>query len=313
MADGRMLKKTISNSKKLSLVSDRAKVIWFMMLPHTDIEGRLIACPEIVKGQYLTMLNYPVKAIQKCLTELHRAGLIVLYMVDGNQYAEFVRFKDFQVLREDKEAKSKIPDPNSGTTPGVVQEDSRYKISKDKISKEKMIICVLDHWNRQKENGRWKTHKQLTPDIQNAIAENLKDWPAEEINQAISNFAMVLQGDDYLWTYDRWGLREFLSRHIRDDRKSLQWWRFHPNNFREDDWLTDKARQSRVKKNRDQEDRYHAMIKFIADNKAWIMEANADDLIKRCRTDPRLKYAVEQLRTDITFPEVRNEQSNSQQ
>jgi hypothetical protein len=139
MAEGRMLKKTIAGSKKLALVNDRAKVIWFMMLPHADIEGRVKACPIIVRGQYLTMLNYSLKAVQQALEALHSAGLIALYQVDGNQYAEFTRFKDFQSLRPDREGESTIPPPDSGTTPGVIQDHSGLikEVKEVKVSKVK--------------------------------------------------------------------------------------------------------------------------------------------------------------------------------
>lgn len=250
MADGRMLKKTISNSKKLAMVSDRAKVIWFMLLPHADIAGRVMACPEIVKGQYLTLLNYPAKSIQKCLAELHGAGLIILYNVNGDQYAEFTRFADFQSLRPDREGESKIPAPplDSGTAPGVLLDNSglsKDKLSKEKLSQDNDVSSVFGHWNKQSLKGRWKAHNRLTPDIRIAITDTLKDWPVDEIKQAISNFEMVLHGKEFLWTYDKWGLREFLTRHVRDDRTALQWWRFHANNFREEDWLTEAARKKR--------------------------------------------------------------------
>lgn len=120
MADGRMIRKEIANSKKLSLCCDAARVIYFMMLPHTDVEGRVKACPEIVKGQYLTMLEYSGVLIQSCLDELHKVGLIVLYKVGTDQFAEYTRFKDFQTLNPKREAKTKIPPPdfnNSGLTP----------------------------------------------------------------------------------------------------------------------------------------------------------------------------------------------------
>lgn len=302
MADGRMLKKTISNSKKLALVSDRAKVIWFMMLPHTDIEGRLNACPEIVKGQYLTLLGYPVLAIQKALVELHEAGLIILYKVGGDQYAEFTRFKDFQSLRPDREGESRIPSSDSGTTPGVVPENSglsKDKLSQGKINQDNDIHRIFDHWNSQAEKGRWKTHYKLTPDIRETVSANLRQWPMEEICQAITNFSMILHGKDYLWTYDRWGLREFLGRHEKDDRKVLQWLRFHPNTFREDDWLTIQARQSRIQKQRDQEQRQHEIQRYIDEYKSYILSAEPEVLRKRCLTDPRLTIAVKKLRPEI--------------
>ena len=138
MAEGRMIKKVIANSKKLALCGDRARVIYFMMLPHTDIEGRIKACPPIVKGQYLTMLKYTELVIQKALDELHDVGLIVLYESDGNQYAEYTRFSDFQTLNPSREAESKISAPtqdNSRVVERTLYKD-KLSLSKDKLSKD---------------------------------------------------------------------------------------------------------------------------------------------------------------------------------
>ena len=147
MAEGRMIKKEIADSEKMAMCGDRAKVIYFMMLPHADIEGRVKACPVIVKGRYLTMLKYTEKSVQSSLEELHRAGLIILYAVNGDQFAEYTRFSDFQTLKPNREAKTKIPAPtpaDSGLTPadsGLTPENSplskvKLSISKDKIKED---------------------------------------------------------------------------------------------------------------------------------------------------------------------------------
>jgi len=143
MADGRMLKKEIADSEKIGLCSDKARVLYFMMLPHLDVKGRLSANPKIIKGQYTTMLNYSTKTIQRCLEELHNVrgkeanteGLIVLYEADGKQYLQYTRFEDFQSLNPDREAKTKIPAP----TPANSRELQRtpLKLSKVKLSKDK--------------------------------------------------------------------------------------------------------------------------------------------------------------------------------
>lgn len=256
MAEGRMLKKAIANSKKLALVSDRSKVIWFMLLPHTDVKGRVKACPRIVKGQYLTMYSYSEKAIQNSLNELHKVGLIVLYIHNDDQFLEYTRFSEFQSLKPDREAKSTIP---ASTPADAGSNHENSPLSKDKLSlsKDKDIESIFNHWNCQKEKGKWKTHTKLSPDITTAINDNLKKWPAEEICQAIDNFAKVLQGKEYLWTYDKWGLSQFLTRH-EDDRKSRKWWRFHPNHFREDDYLTDAAKKKRIEQRKQYSDSINA-------------------------------------------------------
>ena len=142
MAQGRMLKKEISTSRKLaSLSSDSARLLWTWILPHLDIEGRMHADPNIIKGLVVPRLKkFTIKKIEKIINELNFAKLIILYEQNGEKYLELSKFSKHQTLRPDKEAASNIPPPkdcdillpsNDGTTPA---ED---KISKDKISKDK--------------------------------------------------------------------------------------------------------------------------------------------------------------------------------
>lgn len=151
MAEGRMLKKRISKSKKLArLKTDRARLLYLMSIPHLDVEGRIDADPKLIKGRVVPYLKYSEKGILECFKDMARAGLIKLYKVDDDLYAEFTRFGDFQHLRLDREAKSEIPppskgeivnwDPNSRSKPGEPQEDSgsapgEVKLSKGKLSK----------------------------------------------------------------------------------------------------------------------------------------------------------------------------------
>ncbi len=108
---------------------------------------------------------------------------------------------------------------------------------------------ILDHWNAQKKpKSGWKTHRSLLPDIVDVIKIHLRKWTTEQICQAISNYAKVFHGKEYRWTYKKWGLKEFLNRHIKEGPKILddfQWLRFLPNNFVEYDWLTEAAIKAR--------------------------------------------------------------------
>jgi len=173
MAEGRMLRKDIANSEKLGLCSDKARVLYFMLLPHLDVRGRLYANPKIIKGQYTTMLNYSVSTIQRCLEELHKvrgkevngAGLVVLYTVAGKQYLQYTRFEDFQSLKPEREAKSKIPDPTPANSCELLR--TPLKLSKDKLSKDNYSVIFLDFWKRypsrwiQESDRRVKVGKYL--------------------------------------------------------------------------------------------------------------------------------------------------------
>ncbi len=146
MASGRMLKKEISDSDKLGAVkTDRARVLWFMMLPHLDVAERLEANVRRIKGQITTMLPYSEKAIQVCLEQLHDSGLITLYKTSNKQYLEYTRFDDFQNLNPDREAESTIPPPNPEDSRVIQRTPLNIKLSKDKlkVSKDKYIDFVF--------------------------------------------------------------------------------------------------------------------------------------------------------------------------
>ncbi len=138
MAEGRMLKKLVSTSRKLaSLQTDSARLLWTWILPHADIAGRFSAEPDVIKGYIVPRLKKmtPPK-IWKYLLDMAECKLIILYKVNGDSYLEVVKFHKFQSLRADREAGSEIPPPPAhGSTPGVAPEYSR--LSKDKISKVK--------------------------------------------------------------------------------------------------------------------------------------------------------------------------------
>lgn len=211
MAEGRMLKKVIADSEKLSLCSDKAKVLYFMMLPHLDIKGRLYANPTIIKGQYTTMIGYSDKTIQRCLEELHNVrgqevndgGLIILYRVDGKQYLEYTRFEDFQTLNPKKEAESRIPSPtpeNSGERQRTPLKD---KISKVKIREVKTTAAgiVFDF-----KKGAFDRISE----------ENLKEWAAA--NPAVDIRLDLKQAT--LWVKDN------------PDKRKSKWGRFLTNWFK---------------------------------------------------------------------------------
>ena len=130
-----MLKKNISTSQKLAdLKSDSSRMLYLFIMPHLDIEGRHLADPEIIKGHILPKIkSWGLAKIEQHLGELKEVGLILLYDIDGERYLEFVDFKKYQNLREDREAESKIPAP--------LQENSRRTPA---LSKDKLNIYTLD-------------------------------------------------------------------------------------------------------------------------------------------------------------------------
>ena len=66
---------------------------------------------------------------------------------------------------------------------------------------------IFDVWNKL----GIVTHRKLTRDIRSAIDSAMKDYSQEEIAQAIRNYAEILHGSQYYWSY-KWTMAEFLSR-----------------------------------------------------------------------------------------------------
>lgn len=113
MADGRMLKKKISLSRRLAaLETDSARMLYTWLNSHLDVEGRFSADPEVVKGQVVPRLKHLTpEVVEELLCDIASQGLIVRYENDGDRFLELRRFKDEQKLRPGREKKSEIPAP----------------------------------------------------------------------------------------------------------------------------------------------------------------------------------------------------------
>jgi hypothetical protein len=115
MAEGRIIKKCISESKKLAeLKSDSARLLYTWLIPHLDSAGRYMADPEIIKGHIVPKIKtMTISKIKQILDELADTGLIRLYKSNGEVYLELIKFTEFQKsLALDREPKSKFPAPD---------------------------------------------------------------------------------------------------------------------------------------------------------------------------------------------------------
>jgi hypothetical protein len=152
MPEGRMLKKIISTSRKLAnLKSDSARLLYTWLLPHLDIEGRFSANPMIVKGHAVPRLKMSPSKIKKYLEDMAQNDLIILYEIDGDRFLQYKKFKDFQVLRENREAKSLISKPTKKflITPGVLRESSSTnKVKESKVNQIKLNKYGQDELDR---------------------------------------------------------------------------------------------------------------------------------------------------------------------
>jgi len=82
------------------------------------------------------------------------------------------------------------------------------KLNKIKEKNKEIYIVLFNYWN----NKKIIEHKKLSDGMINKIKSKLDEGYTEsEIKQAIHNYSVVLNGEDYYFKY-RWTLEEFFQR-----------------------------------------------------------------------------------------------------
>lgn len=137
MASRRMVAKNISLSEKFSdLATDTARMLYLMMMPHTDDYGRFDASPRTFKATVCPLLKVRVEKIQAALDDLARVGLIILYEVDGHTYGKVCKFDEFQTFRSDRGRQALYPD--IPVTTSDIPAATSDGLSKEKLREEKL-------------------------------------------------------------------------------------------------------------------------------------------------------------------------------
>jgi hypothetical protein len=125
VARGRMLDRSITTSKKISKLSDRARCIYMMLLPYTDREGRLNAHPTYLKGNVFLKLEYTEQDIKQALSECADVELITIYATDEDDaILEVKNFLEHNTPNL-KESNSEYP-PSSQGKPSTIYAQSMH-------------------------------------------------------------------------------------------------------------------------------------------------------------------------------------------
>ena len=95
---------------------------------------------------------------------------------------------------------SQLPEPTTEPVKKYIKETSK------ETSKE-IYSVVFDHWNTL----QIVKHKKITDRMKAALKSALQTYTKEEICRAMTNYAEILNGEDYFWRY-RWTFDEFLRR-----------------------------------------------------------------------------------------------------
>jgi hypothetical protein len=151
MAQGRMLKRKIVQSRELASCSVLARLLFIYGMVHADIDGRYYGESIIWRSQLLPWDDITAEDISAAMDELAAAKdsdnvpLVHFYHFRGTRYCYFPGFADNQTLRPDRESPSDLPPPeDSGSAPAdVPPEDSGStpgtKEVKVKVIEEKLI------------------------------------------------------------------------------------------------------------------------------------------------------------------------------
>lgn len=168
MAEGRMIKRVIAKSKKMARLSnEKARTLYFMILPHVDSQGRHSADAEDIKATCVPLLPWSIDDVELALVDLHsigNPGLIVLYMVNGHRYLQITRFRDFNKIRDDREADSLIPAPTRSSSLQL-QDNSRTAPGENALSKELINEGINIDGNSLIESS------QNNPDLKDKLAK----------------------------------------------------------------------------------------------------------------------------------------------
>lgn len=167
MARGRFISNSISGSKKFArLTAHDHRLMYMMLVPHADAEGRHDADPQILAGQVYTRLDFTAAQIEDGLRDMHDVGLIRLYAVGEEQYLEIVGFHEHNKVRRkddgspDREAPSAIPAPpqttvdttpealptNSGVAPEEDESNSALRVKGKglRVKGEERTLSIRD-------------------------------------------------------------------------------------------------------------------------------------------------------------------------
>lgn len=97
-----MISKTISTSRKVSRLSERAALVYTWVIPHTDDYGHIEGDALSIKAKVVPMLPITAEQVQEVIAELVKNGLIRLYDADGERYLEIIGFDRYQTFKNDR-------------------------------------------------------------------------------------------------------------------------------------------------------------------------------------------------------------------
>lgn len=217
MAEGRMLKRNISESRRLAeLKTDSARLLWTWIIPFLDSEGRFYASPDMIKGKVVPrILSFTEKNIPKYIEDMASVGLITLYRVDGELLLQYRKFETFQKIVKSREA-APLVGPDKGE---IVMTESRSNPD-EVVSKSRLPFPNLREVNLREEKRKETPPKTkhldsvfLTVDEHQKLLSLLSQKGLEAAIEKLDYSITVKSGKylDHYKTILNWHKRGFLT------------------------------------------------------------------------------------------------------
>lgn len=95
----RMIDSSMWQKESFVELPPAGRLLQIAIINHADDQGRLKANPMFLKGQIFPGDDISQEEIQTWLEQMHQNGTIILYAVDGRQYAQFTNWWKYQSLQ----------------------------------------------------------------------------------------------------------------------------------------------------------------------------------------------------------------------
>lgn len=168
-----MLSKTISTSRKVNRLPDRATLLYTWLIPHSDDFGHLEGDPLSIKAKVVPMRQNTEQEVQQDLDLMVTNELIKFYEVRGERYIEIQNFDAFQTFRSDRPRRAEYPGPD-GKFPTDNQRDTND-------------IPEGDNAPRKRREGKLREGK-VSEEKGIASVSYLSNIPAEDIKEFTARF-----------------------------------------------------------------------------------------------------------------------------
>lgn len=166
-AEGRMIRKSISNSKKFAKLCPEAAVLFSMMIPHYNAHGKMNGGPGYIKDEICPWIPYlTTETIPDFLREISKKTSVKWFKSGGRMWIHAIHFhEEHQKLNPKRLGPDRLPS-YSGSSPGVVTEYSESSpgvVQEQSVSSPGVVppeVEVKEEEEREdKEEGKGKVRK----------------------------------------------------------------------------------------------------------------------------------------------------------